>query len=117
MSPEQIPSVTLEEFDAALSEAVILDVREDYEWTAGHIDGALHIPMNSVPGHISADPDTVPRDAPVVVICKVGGRSAQVTAWLRTRGYDARNFDGGMLTWAVAHRPMVSEDGSEPEVA
>jgi rhodanese-related sulfurtransferase len=117
MQPVQIPVVTLEEFDADLSTAVLLDVREDYEWAAGHIQGALHIPMNSVPAHLTADPDVVPRDQPFVVICKVGGRSAQVTAWLRARGYDARNFDGGMLTWAVAHRPMISEDGSAPEVA
>ena len=47
----------------------------------------------------------------------MGGRSAQVTAWLTSNGYDAVNLDGGMLAWATRRRPMVSEDGAPPRVA
>ncbi|MCW2527869.1 MAG: glpE [Pseudonocardiales bacterium] len=94
-------------------DALILDVREDDEWAAGHIDGATHLPMNSVPSQAA----TLPTDRQINVICKMGGRSAQVTAWLRNQGYDAYNVDGGMLAWAVAHRPMVTDEDAEPYVA
>ena len=96
--------------------AVLLDVREDEEWAAGHIEGARHVPMFRVPQHVAYAEDLRP-DVPIVVVCKMGGRSAQVTAWLTQQGYDALNLDGGMLAWASAGRPMISEDGGPPRVA
>jgi rhodanese-related sulfurtransferase len=44
-------------------------------------------------------------------MCKVGGRSAQVTQYLVQQGIDAVNVDGGMYAWDGAGRPMVSEGG------
>ena len=70
------------------ADAVLLDVREDDEWSAGHIDGARHVPMYQVPQHVNYAEDLSP-DVPIVVVCKMGGRSAQVTAWLNQQGYDA----------------------------
>ena len=99
------------------SDAVVLDVREPDEWAAGHIAGALHVPMNDVPNRLAYSPDLLSPDTPVVVVCKVGGRSAQVTAWLRNQGYDARNLHGGMLAWAGAGRTMEADDGGPPRVA
>ena|ERR1700759_134999 len=113
MLPSRIPTVTATEVPA---DAVLLDVREDVEWTAGHIDGAQHIPMHRVPQHVAYG-DNLPTDRPIVVVCKMGGRSAQVTAWLNQQGFDAANLDGGMLAWATAGRPMVSENGTAPRVA
>jgi rhodanese-related sulfurtransferase len=109
---QQFPTVDISDIDPA-DGTMILDVREDEEWAAGHIDGAVHIPMNSVPSRAAA----LPTDRQINVICKMGGRSAQVTAWLRHQGFDAHNVDGGMLAWAVAHRPMVSDEDGEPYVA
>ena len=108
----QIPTVSVPDVDPAGDE-LILDVREDDEWSAGRIDGAVHIPMYSVPPQVAA----LPADRPIVVVCKMGSRSAQVTAWLCGQGYDARNLDGGMLAWAVAHRRMVADGGAHPYVA
>jgi rhodanese-related sulfurtransferase len=113
MLPFQIPSVSVDELP---SDAVLLDVREDDEWAAGHIENARHIPMNRVPQHVAYG-QALPADRPIVVVCKMGGRSAQVTAWLNQQGFDAANLDGGMLAWATAGRPMVSEDGAAPSVA
>jgi rhodanese-related sulfurtransferase len=104
--PNQVPSVGVDEIPA---EAVLLDVREDDEWAAGHIDGAHHVPMNSVPQQLQFDPGPITPEARLVVVCKVGGRSAQVTAWLRQQGYDAVNLAGGMLAWEGAGRPMTAE--------
>jgi rhodanese-related sulfurtransferase len=67
---------------------------------------------------IPARADEVPTDRDVVVVCRVGGRSAQVVAYLRQNGFDrAINLDGGMADWEAAGRPMMSEDGGAPRVA
>ena len=81
------------------------------EWQHGRIDGAVHVPMGEVPGRL----DELPRDSQLLVVCKVGGRSAQVTAWLQQQGYDAVNLSGGMLEWVAAGRPIVG-DTDEPLV-
>ncbi|SHG22025.1 Rhodanese-related sulfurtransferase [Jatrophihabitans endophyticus] len=112
--PSDVPSVRVPDLPA---DAVVLDVREDAEWSAGHIDGALHVPMNQVPQRLNYDPGPLTPDARIVVVCKVGGRSAQVTAWLRHQGYDAVNLEGGMLAWDAAGRPMTAEGPSAPMVA
>jgi rhodanese-related sulfurtransferase len=114
MHPFDVPSV---EVDAIPADAVLLDVREDDEWTAGHIAGALHIPMSDLPQQLQRDPGPLTPDASIVVVCKVGSRSAHVTAWLQHQGYDAANLAGGMLAWAHARRPMQSEGGRPPFVA
>jgi len=80
----------------------LLDVREPDEWDSGHIDGALHIPMMSVPAQLAE----IPADAPVVVVCAVGARSARVAAFLQQQGVDAVNLAGGMVAWAQAGRPI-----------
>lgn len=103
MTPAQVPEG-----------AYILDVREDDEWRAGHPPGAHHLPMMQVPGRL----DEVPRDVEIVVACRVGARSAQVVAYLLGTGLDrVSNLDGGLVAWAAAGRPLVSEDGHAPRVA
>jgi rhodanese-related sulfurtransferase len=93
--------------------AYLLDVREPDEWAAGHPPGAHHVPMMQVPTRA----DEVPTDRDVVVVCRVGGRSAQVVAYLRQRGFEnVYNLDGGMFAWAAAGRPVVGEDGSAGHV-
>lgn len=94
-------------------DAYLLDVREDEEWRAGHAPNAVHIPLGSLPARV----DEVPADRPVYVVCRVGGRSAQATAWLNRIGRQAVNVGGGMQDWAAAGLPMVSETGREPFVA
>ncbi|EST27130.1 hypothetical protein N566_23505 [Streptomycetaceae bacterium MP113-05] len=90
------------------SDALLLDVREDDEWTAGHAEGALHIPMSDFVGRYGELTERVVDDAPVFVVCRVGGRSAQVTQYLRQQGVTAVNVDGGMLAWEAAGRPLVA---------
>ena len=101
----ELPSVPVADLPA---DATILDVREPYEWAAGHIDGAVHVPMNDLPARIAHSPAAIPREHRVYVICAVGARSAQVAAWLLRNGYDAANVDGGMHAWMQAGRPVVT---------
>ncbi|MDQ1711607.1 MAG: hypothetical protein QOE45_1057 [Frankiaceae bacterium] len=94
-------------------ETWLLDVREDDEWAAGHPPNAVHIPMSGLLPHVAE----VPKDRDVVVVCKVGGRSAQVTAYLLQQGWTTvRNLDGGVVSWVAAGRDLVSENGAPPTV-
>jgi rhodanese-related sulfurtransferase len=94
--------------------AYVLDVREEEEWVAGHPPGAHHLPMMDVPARL----EEIPADGDVVVACRVGARSAQVVMYLLANGRgNVRNLDGGLVAWARAGRPLVSEDGRVPEVA
>jgi rhodanese-related sulfurtransferase len=106
----QVPSVTAAQVDDG---AYLLDVREPDEWAAGHAPGAHHVPMMEVPARMAE----VPADAEVVVVCRSGGRSGQVTSYLMGNGWDnVRNLDGGMQSWSAAGRDMVSEDGQPARV-
>jgi rhodanese-related sulfurtransferase len=95
--------------------AVLLDVRENDEWAAGHAPGAVHVPMGQVPQRIDELASTFP-DRSVHVVCRSGARSARVTAYLAQAGWDAVNVDGGMRAWAAAGRPMVAESSTAPRV-
>jgi sulfur-carrier protein adenylyltransferase/sulfurtransferase len=74
---------------------LLLDVREPSEHAVNRIDGALLIPLRQLPTKLG----TIPRDQPVVVHCKSGGRSAIAVAILKVAGYDAHNLSGGIQAW------------------
>ncbi|MEZ0094153.1 rhodanese-like domain-containing protein [Streptacidiphilus sp. EB129] len=90
------------------ADGALLDVREQDEWEAGHAEGALHIPM----GQLMARIDELPEER-LYVVCRVGGRSAQVVQYLVAQGREAFNVDGGMYAWEAAGRPLVGIDGSQ----
>ena len=92
------------------AEGALLDVREQDEWEAGHVDGALHIPMGQLMARIEELPEQK-----LYVVCRVGGRSAQVVQYLVAQGRDAVNVDGGMYAWEAAGLPLVA-DGGQPFV-
>lgn len=107
-----IPTVAISGVPDPLPEGLaVLDVREPVEWAHGHVEGAVHIPL----GELTARLDEVP-EGQTLVVCKVGGRSAQAVMWLAQQGRDVVNLDGGMLDWEAAGRPMVSETGQPPQV-
>ncbi len=106
----QVPTVPVTEIT---DDTYLLDVREDDEWAAGHAPGAHHLPMSELPGRLAE----VPTDRDVAVVCRSGGRSAQVVAYLMNNGWDqVRNADGGMHQWVAVGRPVVAEDGQPGRV-
>jgi len=112
MNHDRVPTIDISAVPDPLPEGLhVLDVREDIEWAHGHIDGAQHIPLAQVPARMSEVPD-----GKTLVVCKIGGRSSKAVEYLQAQGRDAVNLDGGMLYWAEAGRPMVSENGSAPKV-
>lgn len=98
--------------DPLPDDLVVLDVREQNEWDAGHVDGSLHLPLMRL-GEGYAD---LPAGAQTLVVCRSGHRSAHATAFLRQQGIEAVNLDGGLLEWERAGRPLVSADGTPAHV-
>jgi len=97
-----------------LEEIQLVDCREPYEWEAGRIAGAIHIPVNSIMAGAGSDLDS---SKPVAVICRSGNRSELATMMLQARGYDATNVEGGMEAWASAGLPFEDGQGNPGRVA
>ncbi len=84
-------------------DVLVLDVREQWEYDEGHIPGVTLIPM----GEIASRMDEIPTDKEVIVTCRSGNRSGQVTEFLRQEGFDnVHNLKGGILDWQAAHLPV-----------
>jgi len=76
---------------------LVVDVRSPEEFAAGHVDGAVNIPLDTLPSHAPE----LPRDAVIVTVCgKGGGRSDRAAGELRARGFpSARSLCGGTTAW------------------
>jgi rhodanese-related sulfurtransferase len=106
-----LPSVKPEEaMDMLRSGATLLDVRENAEWNAGHVPGAVHLPAKNVAAQALK---RLPKGRPVVVTCRTGARSRGVTRILREKGIDAVNLSGGMAAWESAGGRIVGK-GNRP---
>jgi rhodanese-related sulfurtransferase len=80
-------------------DVVILDVREDFEYEAGHIPGATLVPLGQIPNRL----DEIPKDKTVIAVCRSGNRSGQATNFLRQQGFEnVHNMTGGMNAWGQA---------------
>jgi rhodanese-related sulfurtransferase len=84
----------------------VVDVRELSEFEAGHIEGALHIPLRQLAKKLDKLPSE--KDAALAVICRSGGRSSYGTMALWLLGYrNLRNISGGMIGWEKEGLPVV----------
>lgn len=91
---------------------IVLDVRSGAEFRAGHIPGALHIPLGCVP----EDARALPHDAGIVVHCQSGSRSPVALSFLRKMGFHCvANFAGGFAGYQRQGLPV--EIGSAPDLA
>jgi molybdopterin/thiamine biosynthesis adenylyltransferase/rhodanese-related sulfurtransferase len=82
----------------------LIDVRETYEWKAGHIGVAEHIPMAELPARVGE----LRRDEEIVVYCRSGARSAKALEWLRKAGFSrVRHLRGGAADWARVIDPTM----------
>lgn len=91
----------------ARAEHHLLDVREDDEWQAGHIEDAQHIPLGELGDRVGE----LPTGRRIVAVCRSGSRSAAAVRGLKQLGYDALNLDGGVTAWSRAGLPLVDESG------
>ena len=105
-STELDPERAAEMIDSG--EAQLVDVRQDFEWEAGRIPGAVHIPLDSLPARASE----IDRERPVIFGCRSGARSAMATDAFRASGFDAYNLGGGLEAWVEKGLPVEPEDGA-----
>jgi rhodanese-related sulfurtransferase len=85
-----------------------LDVREPDEWNAFHIPDATLIPLGQLAGRV----DELPRDQPIVVVCRSGNRSQQGRDILLAAGFaDVTSMSGGVTAWSNAGYPI---EGTRP---
>ncbi len=113
MTDSGVPTTDIHAIPASIPrDLVVLDVREQHEWNAGHIAGAIHIPL----GDLQARVGELDPAAHTLVVCHVGGRSARATQWLHAQGHDVVNLAGGMEVWESVGRPVVRQDpgGRQP---
>jgi rhodanese-related sulfurtransferase len=79
------------------AEIPLIDVREQHEYHAGHVPGAINLPMSTLGDQLHLLPE-----GEFDVICEVGGRSARVAQALEARGHEVVNVDGGTRAWIDA---------------
>jgi len=91
--------------------ALLLDVREDAEWGAGHAPDALHVSLSEVPDRL----EQLPRNRVVVCVCRSGARSARAANYLLEHGFEAVNLEGGMISWHTDGAAIVA-DGVDPSI-
>ncbi|MEU8679649.1 rhodanese-like domain-containing protein [Streptomyces sp. NPDC048560] len=98
----------LDVFAAELADgAFVIDVREFDEYVAGHVPGALSLPLSALDAALGE----LPADWPVYVICASGNRSAWAAEHLASSAVDAVSVVGGTAGWARAGRPLVHGTG------
>jgi rhodanese-related sulfurtransferase len=84
--------------------AFVLDVREPYEYLAGHVPGSVLAPLSRITTALGG----VPKDRTVHVICQSGNRSRAIADLLNGLGHDAVSVDGGYGAWAASGGPVVA---------
>ena len=104
--------VVPEDVSKRRSELHLLDVREQDEWDAGHIEGSQHIPL----GDLGERLGEVPTEGIVVAVCRSGVRSDRAARGLRQSGFAAENLDGGVIAWTRAGLALVAADGAPGRV-
>ncbi len=104
-----VPEISVDQLDELFASGVLLiDVREDDEYTEGHVPGAHHIPLADLVERI----DEIDNAQTVYCICAMGGRSAKAVGFLRSNGFDAINVAGGTQGWVASGRGVVQ--GTDP---
>ena len=92
--------------EALAAGAVLIDVREASEYDAGHIPGAINVPLRT----LTANLDKIPTDQPVFVYCASGHRAGMALSSLRTLGYaNVKAFSPGWKGWSGANEEVSME--------
>jgi len=99
---EQTPEISLEDYAAARSTGVTIDVRERAEYAEAHVPGAVLMPM----GQLASRLGELDRSTRVHVICATGNRSKAMTDLLVAAGFDASSVASGTQGWIQSGRAV-----------
>jgi sulfur-carrier protein adenylyltransferase/sulfurtransferase len=105
MDVKELPPPALARALAGPEPPLVLDVRDDWEWTLGRVEGSVHIPLGELVQRVGElDPQR-----PTVVLCHHGVRSFQAALWLARRGFvQVANLAGGIDAWSREVDPKVA---------
>lgn len=105
----RVQEVSLAQTEEAIREAdVLLDVREQDEFAAGHLPGAIHASRGMLEFKLSSNPQLSSRDLKIVLYCKTSGRAALAACALHDMGYlNVKSIAGGFDAWVAAGKPVV----------
>ncbi len=105
MELDGIPQIEAREAQRRVAEgALMVDVREPFEFTEARIPGALLVPMSQ----FGERWEELPRDRHLVIQCRSGNRSQTVARFLAANGLDVSNLAGGILAWHGDGLPVES---------
>jgi len=103
---QEISILKLDSLQSELPNAILIDVRSDYEWEAGHLEGAAFISYDW--DHRLDTLKSLPEDRPILVYCEAGGRSGVITEELRIMGHPyIIDLIGGMEEWTNNNAPVA----------
>ena len=107
-----IQEVSLQDAEAAINAAdVLIDVRDDLEYAAGHIPGSVHLSRGMLEFKMSMNPALQSRDLKIVLYCRTSGRAALAAASLQEMGYlNIKSIAGGFEAWKAANKPVAMPD-------
>jgi rhodanese-related sulfurtransferase len=111
---KQFRTLSPKEADAAVAGgALLLDVRAQDEWDAGHAPLALHVPARRLAERVTR----LPTGKELILICRSGSRSKTSAEVLAEKGLPVAHVSGGMRAWAKAGLPVVGQGGRPGSVA
>ena len=103
----QTPQISVEELHAMAGDVQILDVRRLPEWQSGHIEGAIHMPLDKLRSQVAG----LDRTKPIAVHCKSGYRSSIAASLLERAGFEqAMNVTGGFDAWLACKLPYITSE-------
>lgn len=109
----KVPSVDASEVETLISNGYLLiDVREDDEWEAGHHRDATHISMGTIEENLSK----FSKDADYIIVCRSGARSSRVSNYLLSNDFKVSNLDGGMKALLSVTDNIVNSKGSSGQI-
>tara|TARA_B110000858_G_scaffold41309_1_gene47099 strand:- start:3241 stop:3558 length:318 start_codon:yes stop_codon:yes gene_type:complete len=101
--------VSINELEQAIAAGdKVVDVREDWEFTDGHVPTAKHIALNTVPENLNE----FSKDSTTWIICQSGGRSMTAANYLEGQGYNVVSVAGGTGAWIQAGKDVSREASS-----
>ncbi|MFJ6617683.1 rhodanese-like domain-containing protein [Kitasatospora sp. NPDC091335] len=103
--------LTVEQFQPRLGQLTIIDVRSPGEYAAGHIPGALNVPLNQLDRALPALREAAGHNE-IAVVCAAGPRAANACGRLAEAGIPTLTLAGGTNAWASAGRPLDQVAGA-----
>ncbi len=115
MSPQagQMPVVDPSEAMTLLAgDALMIDVRDQKEWEAGHAPHAIHVPLEQLSDSLGI----LPRQRRVIAVSRSGRRATTAVSHLRAAGLDAVKLKGGLYAWQDAGGEVVADHDRTPKI-